>query len=126
MLLSRLSTLKHSFSYLTKSLHTTDPEMHAIFQKEVDRQVSSIDLIASENYISNPVYEALGATIQNKDQIMQLATKRALELFRLDPKTWGASVVSLSGAPANFNAYNAVLDIGERVMGLKLNCGGVV
>ena len=125
MLASRLFKARRCFSLLGDSLRTADPEMHSIFLKEVDRQTSSIDLIASENFVSNPVYEALGATIQNKDRVVPLAASRALELFRLDPEKWGVSVVSLSGAPANFNAYNAVLDVGDRVMGLRLNCGGV-
>lgn len=54
-----------------------------------------------------------------------LAQKRALDLFKLKPEEWGVNVQSLSGAPANFNVYNAFLEYGDKAMGLRLACGGV-
>lgn len=117
--------------------------MHKLVLEEIARQRRCINLIASENYPSQAVYEALGSPLQNKysegypgaryyggteviDKIELLAQKRALSLFGLDPTRWGVNVQSLSGAPANFNVYNALLHPGDRAMGLKLSCGGVV
>jgi glycine hydroxymethyltransferase len=53
-----------------------------------------------------------------------LCQKRALEAFNLDPERWGVNVQSLSGSPANFQAYNAVLAPHDRIMGLDLPSGG--
>ena len=120
------SKLVRKSSLLSKSLKDGDPEVFAILKKETNRQIQNINLIASENYPSNAVYEALGSTIQNLHDVEPLAIKRALALFNLGEEKWGASVTSQSGAPANFNAYNSVLNLGDKVMGLKLNCGGVI
>lgn len=130
------------YTNMTKSIKITDPEIFDLLNKETNRQVQSINLIASENYPSNSVYQSLGSTFQNKyseglpgaryyggtefiDEVELLAQKRALELFKLDPLVWGVNVQSLSGSPANMNVYNAFLNIGEKAMGLKLSCGGV-
>lgn len=58
------------------------------------------------------------------DQIESLTQKRALEAFRLDPNEWGVNVQSLSGAPANFAVYTALLEPHGRLMGLDLPDGG--
>ena len=119
-----------------------DPEMHKLILEEIARQKRSINLIASENYPSQAVYEALGSPLQNKysegypgaryyggteviDKIEILAQKRALALFGLNPSHWGVNVQCLSGAPANFNVYNALMLPGDRAMALKLSSGGV-
>ena len=59
------------------------------------------------------------------DLAEELAQKRALELFKLDPLVWGVSVQALSGSTANFHSFNAVLKLGDKVMGLKREFGGV-
>ena len=58
------------------------------------------------------------------DENELLCQKRALELFRLDPAKWGVNVQPLSGSPANFETYNAVLSPHDRFMGLDLPSGG--
>lgn len=124
-----------------KSLKEHDPEMHALLQKELKRQVEGLELIASENFTSRSVMECLGSVATNKyaeglpggryyggtevvDQIENLCRNRALEAFSLDPKEWGVNVQPYSGSPANFEAYSAILQPHERLMGLDLPAGG--
>ena len=104
---------------LNKSLLETDPELCNLIEQEKARQRSSLVLIASENFTSKAVLEALGSVLSNKysegypgaryyggneniDQVEILCQKRALEAFHLDPAEWGVNVQSLSGSPANF------------------------
>lgn len=104
---------------LNKSLQETDPELCALIEQEKARQRNSLVLIASENFTSKAVLDALGSVLSNKysegypgaryyggneniDQVELLCQKRALEAFGLDPSEWGVNVQSLSGSPANF------------------------
>jgi glycine hydroxymethyltransferase len=104
---------------LNASLADTDPELMTLIEQEKARQKNSLVLIASENFTSKAVLEALGSVLSNKysegypgaryyggneniDQIELLCQKRALEAFHLDPEEWGVNVQSLSGSPANF------------------------
>jgi len=122
-------------------LSEDDPEIDTIIQKEKKRQTSGLELIASENFASRAVLEALGSCLNNKysegypgaryyggtefvDQIELLCQKRALETFRLDPEKWGVNVQPYSGSPANFAVYTALLNPHDRVMGLDLPDGG--
>lgn len=106
-------------SELNKSLADTDPEMMKLIEQEKARQRNSLVLIASENFTSKAVLDALGSVLSNKysegypgaryyggneniDQVELLCQKRALEVFHLDPAEWGVNVQSLSGSPANF------------------------
>jgi glycine hydroxymethyltransferase len=92
-----------------------------LIEQEKARQRSSLVLIASENFTSKSVLDALGSVLSNKysegypgaryyggneniDQVELLCQKRALEAFHLDPEEWGVNVQSLSGSPANFQA----------------------
>lgn len=123
------------------SLKDKDPEMYNLIQKEKDRQFSGLELIASENFTSKAVMEALGSCLTNKysegypgkryyggnefiDEIELLCQKRALEAFRLNPEEWGVNVQPLSGSPANFAVYTALLGPGKKLMGLSLAHGG--
>lgn len=98
-------------------------------------------LIASENFTSRSVLDALGSVLSNKysegypgaryyggneniDQVELLCQKRALEAFRLDPEEWGVNVQSLSGSPANFQVYTALLEPHDRILSLDLPHGG--
>lgn len=100
-----------------------------------------IELIASENFTSRPVMEALGSCLTNKysegqpgaryyggnenvDKIELLCKRRALEAYRLDPEHWGVNVQPYSGSPANFAVYTALLNPHDRIMGLDLPSGG--
>jgi len=61
---------------------------------------------------------------ENIDQVEILCQKRALEVFHLDSEEWGVNVQSLSGSPANFQAYTAVLEPHDRILSLDLPHGG--
>jgi len=104
---------------LNKSLHETDPELFSLIEQEKKRQQSSLVLIASENFTSRAVLDALGTVMSNKysegypggryyggneniDRVETMCQKRALEAFHLNPDEWGVNVQSLSGSPANF------------------------
>lgn len=126
---------------ISKSVKDVDPEMADILQQEKNRQKNSITLIPSENFTSKAVMDLLGSEMQNKysegypgeryyggneiiDKAESLCQKRALEAFDLNPEEWGVNVQPLSGAPANLYAYSAILDVGDRIMGLDLPHGG--
>lgn len=129
------------FSILTQTLSKSDPELAHIIDKEKYRQQNSISLIASENTTSNAVHEALSSCMSNKyseglpgaryyggnkwiDEVETLCMKRALDCFNLDPNEWGVNVQPLSGSPANFQVYTALLKPGDKLMGLDLSHGG--
>lgn len=122
-------------------LREADPEVWRIIADEANRQRTGIELIASENFVSGPVLEALGSCMTNKyseglpgeryyggnkhiDEMERLCQCRALELYGLDPVVWGVNVQPYSGSPANFAAYTALLRPGDRLMGLDLPSGG--
>jgi len=124
-----------------RTLLEADPETHALIEEEKDRQLRSIELIASENFTSKAVLEALGSVLTNKysegqpharyyggneviDKIEDLCKERALTAFGLDEKEWGVNVQPYSGSPANFAVYTALLQPHARVMGLDLPSGG--
>ncbi|UJR25163.1 hypothetical protein I4U23_006519 [Adineta vaga] len=124
-----------------ESLNEIDPEMYGLIKKEKKRQLQGLEMIASENFTSRAVLEALGSCLTNKysegypgvryyggneyiDEIESLTQKRALQAFNLNPEEWGVNVQSLSGAPANFAVYTALLEPHGRLMGLDLPDGG--
>ena len=74
----------------------------------------------SEGYPGNRYY---GGN-QYIDQIERLCIKRALDAFNLKDSEWGVCVQPLSGSPANFATYTALIKPGDRIMGLDLYCGG--
>lgn len=118
-----------------------DGELKRILKKETKRQEETLDLIASENLASGEVRYFLGSVLTNKysegypgrryypgnvycDEIENLAGRRALALFKLDPKKWSANVQPYSGSPANIAIYLALAKPGETVMGMSLAAGG--
>jgi glycine hydroxymethyltransferase len=118
-----------------------DLQIKKLIAAEQKRQKEVVNLIASENYVSQDVLEALGSELTNKyaegypgkryyggnkiiDEVEQLAIDRALQLFKLDPKKWHANVQALSGSPANMAVYAALIPLGGSIMGLKLSSGG--
>ena len=126
---------------LNVSLQSYDPELCNIIEDEKVRQKETLALIASENYTSKAVLEALGSVMSNKysegypnaryyggneniDRVELLCQQRALDAFDLDPAEWGVNVQTLSGSPANFQTYTALLNPHDRIMGLDLPHGG--
>uniref|UniRef100_A0A7S0XKF2 glycine hydroxymethyltransferase n=1 Tax=Erythrolobus madagascarensis TaxID=708628 RepID=A0A7S0XKF2_9RHOD len=124
-----------------RALDVADEEMHALVMREKERQFHGIELIASENFTSRAVMEALGSCLTNKysegqvgaryyggneviDEVESLVMKRALEVFSLDPEQWGVCVQPYSGSQANFAVYTALLHPHDRIMGLDLPSGG--
>lgn len=119
------------------TLQQSDPELHQIIQNEIERQVTKLQLIASENYASPAVMEAAGSVMTNKyaegypgkryyggcefvDDAEELARKRLRQLF-------GAEYVNVqphSGATANQAVYFAYLKPGDKVLGMDLAHGG--
>ncbi len=119
------------------SLKATDPEVYAAVSGEMNRQRDEVELIASENYVSASVLEALGSHLTNKyaegfpgkryyggqqftDAAETLAIERAKKLFRCDH----ANVQALSGAPANIAVYFSWLEPGDAIIGMDLTHGG--
>ncbi|KAH9782385.1 serine hydroxymethyltransferase 3 [Citrus sinensis] len=128
-------------SFVDYSLGEADPEVREIITKEKERQFKSLELIASENFTSRAVMEAVGSCLTNKyseglpgkryyggneyiDELETLCQKRALAAFNLDENKWGVNVQPLSGSPANFEVYTAILKPHDRIMGLDLPHGG--
>jgi len=118
-------------------LAQSDPTIAGLIRREVDRQEHGLELIASENFVSVAVLEAMGTALTNKyaegvprkryyggcevvDEVEQLAIDRAKALFGAAH----ANVQPHSGAQANMAAYLAVLKPGETLMGLALPHGG--
>ncbi|KAF5451986.1 hypothetical protein F2P56_027033 [Juglans regia] len=128
-------------SFVDHGLSEADPEVRAIIDKEKGRQFRSLELIASENFTSRAVMEAVGSCLTNKyseglpgkryyggneyiDELETLCQQRALAAFQVDGKNWGVNVQPLSGSPANFEVYTAILNPHDRLMGLDLPHGG--
>ncbi|KAK5830095.1 hypothetical protein PVK06_013889 [Gossypium arboreum] len=128
-------------SLVDHGLSEADPEVSSIIKKEKERQFKSLELIASENFTSRAVMQAVGSCLTNKyseglpgkryyggneyiDELEILCQKRALAAFHLDEKKWGINVQPLSGSPANFEVYTAILNPHDRIMGLDLPHGG--
>lgn len=120
-----------------KNLKQTDPEIYKLIQKESERQKDVLEMIPSENYASLAVREALGSELTNKysegysnhryyqgnkyiDAIETLAVERCKKLFGVPH----ANVQPYSGSPANTAVYFALLNPGDKIMGLKLSGGG--
>uniref|UniRef100_A0A914XFB6 Serine hydroxymethyltransferase n=1 Tax=Plectus sambesii TaxID=2011161 RepID=A0A914XFB6_9BILA len=126
---------------LKDAISAVDPEAFAIMKQEKERQKMGLELIASENFTTKAVCDALSCAMTNKysegypgaryyggnefiDQMELLCQKRALSVFGLDPEKWGVNVQSLSGSPANFAVYSALVEPNGRIMGLDLPDGG--
>ncbi|HRY82230.1 MAG TPA: serine hydroxymethyltransferase [Candidatus Moranbacteria bacterium] len=120
-----------------KNLKNQDKEVYKATLGELKRQQEGMELIASENYVSEAVLEALGSVFTNKysegypghryyggqtytDVVESLAISRAKKLFGAEH----VNVQPLSGAPANMIAYSAVLKPGDKVLGMDLAHGG--
>lgn len=120
-----------------EALRAADPEIAAAMDEELKRQREHIELIASENFVSKAVMEAMGSHLTNKyaegypgkryyggcyavDVAEELARERARKLFGAEH----ANVQPHSGAQANTAVYFALLELGDTVMGMDLSNGG--
>lgn len=120
-----------------KNLSIQDPEILGIVNKEMKRQSEEMELIASENYVSKAVLEAMATVLTNKysegypgkryyggnqiiDEMELIAIDRAKRLFGAEH----VNVQPLSGSPANAAVYFAFLKPGDKVLGLRLDHGG--
>lgn len=138
--LPRLPTPGKKLFQYDGPLEEVDPEVASLIRSEKGRQVHGLELIASENFTSRAVMQAVGSCMTNKyseglpgaryyggnefiDQAERLCQSRALEAFGLDPNEWGVNVQTLSGSPANFAVYTALLKPHDRIMGLDLPHG---
>lgn len=121
------------FNYLDKA----DPEISAAIKREMGRQETKIEMIASENFVNYEIMEAMGSALTNKyaegypgkryyggcefvDEVETMAIERAKALFGADH----ANVQAHSGANANTAVYQAVLTYGDTVLGMDLSNGG--
>jgi glycine hydroxymethyltransferase len=129
--------LEMNNSAMSRPLYEADPEIAAAIDNETHRQHEGLELIASENFVSEAVLEAAGSVFTNKyaegypgkryyggceyaDVVENLARDRAKQLFGAEH----ANVQSHSGSSANMEAYSAVLQPGDTILGLNLAHGG--
>ena len=118
-----------------------DKTIQKILEEEEKRQKKNVTLIASENYCSADVLEAVSSPIINKysegytgkryykgqvnsDKIEEICKERALKLFKLKKKDWDVNVQSYSGSPANLAVYLALIPLGDTIMGMSMASGG--
>ncbi|HYD40596.1 MAG TPA: serine hydroxymethyltransferase [Anaeromyxobacter sp.] len=121
----------------TQPLADSDPQIARLLREETRRQAEGLELIASENFVSPAVLEAVGSTLTNKyaegypgkryyggcevvDQVEQLAIDRAKQLFGAEH----ANVQPHSGSQANMAAYFALGQPGDTILAMSLNFGG--
>lgn len=114
-----------------------DVQIQAMIEKEAKRQLHNVELIASENYVSDDVLAAVGSILTNKyaegyphkryyggcfcvDEVEELARERAKELFHAEH----ANVQPHSGSQANMAVYMSVVQPGDTIMGMNLSAGG--
>ena len=119
------------------NLKNIDPEIYDVVLKEEDRQEYGLELIASENFVSKAVMEAAGSVLTNKYaegypdkryyggcQYVDVAEKLAIERAK---KLFGAEYVNVqahSGSQANMAVYKSLINIGDTILGMKLDHGG--
>jgi len=120
-----------------ESLIKTDPDIHRLLGEEAERQADQLEMIASENFVSPAVMQAMGSVLTNKyaegypgrryyggcevvDEVERLAQERLLQLFGADH----ANVQPHSGAQANMAAFFALLEPGDTMLGMNLSEGG--
>ncbi|HWC25647.1 MAG TPA: serine hydroxymethyltransferase, partial [Solirubrobacteraceae bacterium] len=123
--------------HFTKSVSDVDPEIAQVLRDEARRQETTLEMIASENFVPQAVMDCQGSTLTNKyaeglpgkryyggcehvDVAEELAIQRAKDLFGAEH----ANVQPHGGATANAATYMALLDPGDRILGMRLDHGG--
>ena len=121
-------------------LKEQDPEIFAIIQNEAERQQNKLSMIASENFTSPAIRQALGSILTHKysegypharyyegneniDELELLTIERAKKVFKL-PEDWSANVQPLSGSPANLAVMLGLLNPSDTIFGMYLSDGG--
>jgi glycine hydroxymethyltransferase len=129
--------MKNSATSMSRPLYEVDPEISNAIDNEARRQHEGLELIASENFVSEAVLEAAGSVFTNKyaegypgkryyggceftDVVENLARERAKKLFGAE----NVNVQPHSGSSANLAAYSAILQPGDTILGLNLAHGG--
>jgi len=124
-----------------KAIKKIDREIEELIKKETRRQQDSLDLIASENYPSKAVREALTSIfiakyaegrphkryyggMENIDKLETLVEERVKKVFKLDSKKWAVNVQPSSGAPANYEILRGLLKLNDKFLCLYLPHGG--
>ena len=119
----------------------SDPQIARLIEKENKRQQETLNLIASENYPSKAVREALSSIfvakyaegrpfkryyggMENIDKLESLVEERVRKVFKLNPKKWAVNVQPYSGSPANYAILRGLLEPGEKIVALPLSHGG--
>jgi len=123
------------------NLQQTDPQIYDLIKQEESRQNSDLEMIPSENFVSDAVREAVGSVLMNKysegqpfkryyqgnqfiDQIEALVEERAIQAFGLKEEDWHVNVQAVTGTIANFAVYAALLNPGDKMLGMSLYDGG--
>ena len=123
------------------NLQQIDPEIYNLIKQEEERQSSDLEMIPSENFVSDAIKEAVGSVLMNKysegqpfkryyqgnqyiDQIEALVETRALQAFGLTEEDWHVNVQPVTGSIANFAVYAALLNPGDKMLGMSLYDGG--
>lgn len=121
-----------------------DKKLYNLIKKEEKRQRDVINLIASENYVSQDVLDAVGSVFTNKyaegyararyyagnevvDKLEELVKERAFNLFikkKTEQKKWDVNVQAYSGSPANIAVFHAIVPLGNKIMAMDLSMGG--
>ena len=126
---------------MNQIIKQTDPQIAKLIKKEEKRQEETLDLIASENYPSKAVREALSSIfvakyaegrpykryyggMKNIDKLETLVEERAKKAFKLNPQKWSVNVQPLSGAPANYEILRSLVPLHEKILCLHLPHGG--
>lgn len=126
---------------MKNKLNNLDTEISKIHSQEEKRQLETINLIASENYVSSSIRQAMATVFTNKysegypkaryypgnkyiDELEILCQNRALNLFEVSKVKWGVNVQPYSGSPANFAVYSALLEKNDIALGMSLSSGG--
>lgn len=133
--------MSNHYDYMTwVTINKTSPEVAKILEKEMNRQDNTVELIASENYVSNAIKAACGSVFtckyaegkpyaryyggcENVDELESYCQKKWLEVFGVSD-TYHVNVQPHSGSQANMAAYMAVLNPGDTILSMSLDNGG--
>ena len=118
---------------MLKTTKITDPELYAIVEKELERQKYNIEMIASESSAPTEILELMVSVFveglpgkryqagsEHADEVENLCINRAKESFGCEY----VNVQAYSGATANYTVFNAVLNPGDKILAMRLDCGG--